>query len=184
MPLLIFIFSYKANFVGTAAALLLFFAQSQPDRHYQVKAAFLFNFTQFVEWPVTTFQHAEEPLVIAVIGQDPFGTYLDEVVAGESMQGHPMVVRRLNPEDEIEDCHILYINLPDREKTEEVLEKVKGRSILTVSDMPDFLKSGGMIRFVTVNNKIQFQINPAASIAADLTISSKLLNLAEIFSPE
>lgn len=158
-------------------------AQINPARQYQVKAAFLYNFTQFVEWPASAFPEEGAPIVIGVIGEDPFGYYLDEVVAGEEINGHPLIVRRFNEDDEIKNCHVLFINEIGKSKTAGIIEKIKGQSILTVSDVPSFLHRGGMIRFTTVDNKIKFQINPEASKSADLIISSKLLQLAEIVTP-
>ncbi|MEX2594033.1 MAG: YfiR family protein, partial [Anditalea sp.] len=124
-------------------------AQINPPRHYQVKAAFLYNFTQFVEWPASAFPDDGAPVSIGIVGEDPFGPYLDEVVAGENMNGHPLIVQRFNPDDEIRDCHILFINLPNKDKTAEIIESINGKNILTVSDMPDFLQNGGMVRFIT-----------------------------------
>ncbi len=157
-------------------------AQINPARQYQVKAAFLYNFTQFVEWPASAFPEEGAPIVIGVIGEDPFGYYLDEVVAGEEINGHPLEIHRFDPNDEVVNCHILFINVMSKYKLKEVLQKTKGESILTVSDMPEFIQKGGMIRFNMVNNKLRFQINPMASDSAELKISSKLLQLAEISS--
>ena len=157
-------------------------AQSQANREYQVKAVFLFNFTQFVQWPPNSFPTDQAPLVIGILGEDPFGPYLKETVLGEKANGHSMIVQHYNNIEEIKTCHILFINLPET-KLEQAVENLKGRNILTVSDAADFLKQGGMIRFFTRNNKIQLEINPAPSKEANLVISSKLLRLAEIFSP-
>ena len=159
-------------------------AQILTARQYQVKAAFLYNFTQFVEWPARAFPEDGAPIVIGVLGEDPFGSYLDELVAGEEMNGHQLIVRRFNQNDEIMNCHVLFINKIGKDKTAQILERIKGQSILTVSDVPGFLQRGGIIRFTTVDNKIKFQINQEASKSAELTISSKLLQLAEIVHPE
>src|SRR5690606_17137040 len=157
--------------------------QRLPEKQYQVKAAFLYNFTQFVEWPDSAFSEANAPLIIGVVGEDHFGSYLEEVVAGEQMNGHPLIVKRFNDDEEITTCHILFVSVKSKNNSEKIIERTKGKSILTVSDIPTFLQNGGMIRFISVNNKIQFQINPGASISADLKISSKLLRLAEIVTP-
>src|SRR5690348_12478415 len=127
MSLLTSILRFSIHLTGLVCAMLLLTAQSHPDRQYQVKAAFLYNFTQFVKWPSEIFPEPNAPLVIAVVGEDPFGSYLDEVVFGERIDGHPLAVQRFGPDDEIEDCHILYINLSDREEIQEVIEKVKGK---------------------------------------------------------
>ena len=156
------------------------FAQRHPPRHYQVKAVFLYNFTQFVEWPPAAFPDSDAPLVVGILGEDPFGPYLEKVIEGEQINGHPLAIRRFEPGEEIKDCHVLFVNLPHSSQIAETLKKLQGQNILTVSDQADFLEVGGMIKFVSVNNKIQFQINADVASSADLKISSKLLRVAEI----
>jgi hypothetical protein len=156
-------------------------AQSQASPEYEVKAVFLFNFAQFVQWPASSFATDQAPLVIGIIGEDPFGSYLKEAVQGEKVNGHSIVVQHYSNMDEIKTCHILFVNLPEI-RLDQVAENLKGRSTLTVSDAPDFLKHAGMIRFFTRNKKIQLQINLESAREANLVISSKLLRLAEIFS--
>lgn len=154
--------------------------QSETPKEYQIKAVFLFNFTQFVEWPVTAFPEQNAPFVIGIVGPDPFGDYLDETVRGENLQGHPLVVKRFPSHDEVETCHILFIHESDKASIKRILEKVKDKPVLTVSDVTNFAKQGGMIRFVTENNKTRIQINLEAAKRAEVTISSKLLKLADI----
>jgi hypothetical protein len=156
------------------------YAQEESLEDYRVKAVYLYNFTQFVEWPPAAFPGHDAPLVVGILGDDPFGTYLEEVVDGEQINGHALSIRRFAPEEEIKDCHVLFINLLDPEQITQTLARLKGRSILTVSDRTGFLKAGGMIEFMSVDNKMQFRINPDAASAADLKISSKLLRVAEV----
>jgi hypothetical protein len=151
-----------------------------PSREYLLKAVFLFNFTQFVDWPANAFENAQSPLVIGVIGDNPFGAYLTQTVSGEKINGHPLTVQYYKSEEEIKLCHILFVNVNETKKLEQVLETAKGKNMLTVSDHPDFLKQGGMIRFVTNNNKIKLQINIDACRESKMVLSSKLLRLAEI----
>jgi hypothetical protein len=151
-----------------------------PSREYQLKAVFLFNFTQFVDWPANAFENVQSPLVIGVIGDNPFGAYLAQTVSGEKINGHPLTVQYYKNEEEIKLCHILFVNVSESKKQEQVLETVKGKNVLTVSDHPDFLKQDGMIRFVTNNNKIKLQINMDACKESKMVLSSKLLRLAEI----
>ena len=158
-------------------------AQAPPSREYELKALFLFNFTQFVEWPPAAFSNDEAPLVIGVIGKNPFGARLADIVSGEKVNGHAVTVQYYADVEEIGACHILFINLSDAKRTERILEALKGRNILTVSDISGFSAEGGMIRLFTRNNKIRFEVNLEASRAAGLIISSKLLRLAEIFTP-
>ena len=165
--------------------ILMLSSQTPSTREYQLKAVFIFNFTQFVEWPTNSFSNSQSPLIIGILGKDPFGNHLEEALNNEKINGHALVAHRYNSIEEIEkDCHLLYINLTENTKNEKAITSLKGLSILTVSDHPDFLKQGGMIRFYTKDNKINLQINPEAAKSANLTISSKLLRLAEIVTPK
>jgi len=176
--------TYRCLYISLLTAYCSFHlaAQSPASPEYEVKAVFLFNFTQFVQWPANSFPTDQAPLVIGILGEDPFGSYLKETVLGEKANGHAMTIQHYNNVEEIKTCHILFINLPGT-NVEQVVEGLKGRNILTVSDAPDFLRHGGMVRFFTRNNKIQLQINLDPSKEANLVISSKLLRLAEIFNP-
>ncbi|HZL18124.1 MAG TPA: YfiR family protein [Polyangia bacterium] len=158
-------------------------AQTAPSREYQIKAVFLFNFAQFVEWPPAAFADANSPIVIGVLGENPFGTYLDETVRGEQVNNRPLAVQRYRRVDEITTCHVLFISRSETNHLEQILASLKGRSILTVSDDEDFVQRGGMIRLATVQNKIRLIINVDAAKAANLTISSKLLRAAELMTP-
>ena len=152
---------------------------AQKASEYQVKAAFLFNFTKFLDWPPATMGQADEPFVIGVLGTDPFGSYLDETIAGEKIMEHPMIIKRFSTVEQIDRCHILFINEP--RKTTEVLNALKGKSILTVSDDSHFCRNGGIIRFYTENESIHLEINIQAAKAANLAVSSKLLRIAKIY---
>lgn len=160
--------------------------QSQPicSREYQIKAAFLFNFTQFVEWPASAYPTSTAPFIIGIIGDDPFGPYLDKVIQNEQVNGHPLAIQRYKCGEDIRWCHILFVNLPKPSQLEQLLPLLEDRSTLTVGDTPFFARKGGMIRFFTDQNKTRFQINLETAKAAHLTISSKLLRLAEIVPPK
>jgi len=157
-------------------------AQRPGSREYQLKAIFLYNFSQFVEWPPGSFSSEQAPMVIGIVGADPFGSYLEEAISGEKMHGHPLVIERYSTVDEIGSCQILFVNLPESKKREQVITSLKGRNILTVSDASDFLQQGGMIRFFTRQGKLKLQVNLEATKPANLVISSKLLRLVEIFT--
>lgn len=158
-------------------------AETKPAAEYQLKAVFLFHFAQFVEFPNKAFPQTDTPLVIGVLGDDPFGTYLDEVVRGESANNRRLTVERYRQPEEIKTCHILFISRSESERLEKIFAELKGRSVLTVGDMEGFAKRGGMIRFVQEKNKVRFRINIESAKAAGLTISSKLLRAAEIIAP-
>lgn len=182
---------YPKNFIfsGRLLAFLVFMPgmlmQAQkPDREYQLKAVFLFNFTQFIEWPAKAFSEPETPLVIGVLGKNPFGDYLKQTVSDEKVNKHPLHIQYFNSVEEVRNCHILFINIPETERLGQTLSVLKGKNILTVGDAGSFLKQGGMIRFFTRDDRIQLQINPDAIKAEDLAVSSQLLRLAEIVVPK
>jgi YfiR/HmsC-like len=155
-------------------------AQAVHAPEYQVKAVFLFNFAQFVEWPPQAFSDSTEPIVIGVLGNDPFGDYLDETVRGETVSGRPFQVRHFRSVDEVRNCQILFIGSDNRSQMDKILAALKGRAILTVGEDDDFLKQGGVIRFLTERNRVRLRINLDAARLAGLTISSKLLKAAEV----
>jgi hypothetical protein len=160
-------------------------AQAPPaPTEYQVKAIFLFNFSQFVDWPAAAFADDSSPLVIGVLGSDPFGTTLDEIVRGETVNGRPLAVQRYESVQQIDACHILFIGRSHDKQLAAVLAALEGRNVLTVGDFEGFARRGGMIRFMTVGNKIRLRVNLAAAQEAKLTISSKLLRPAEIVAPD
>ena len=154
------------------------FAQSKAEE-YQVKAVFLYNFTQFIEWPEAAFKNPDEPFVIGIMGDDPFGNYIDQTVEGESIGTHPIKIKRCNDLRGALSCHILYINSVEKEWMRTILSTVSEKNILTVSDDPSFNNLGGIIRFYTEDNKIRLQINLPRSKEAQLLISSKLLSVAK-----
>jgi len=158
-------------------------AQTARASEYQVKAVFLFNFAQFVDWPAEAFPDSNTPLVIGVLGDDPFGGVLDQTVGDEHLGRRPFQVRRYHSVDEIKTCHILFVSRPEGDRPQSILAGLKNRPILTVSDADGFAERGGMIRFVTDRSRIRLKINLEAAQAAHLTISSKLLRVAEIVTP-
>lgn len=149
---------------------------------YQIKAVFLFNFAQFVEWPPEAFAGPGEPFVIGVLGDDPFGPYLDEAVRGEKVNNRPIRIERFARVEDVKTCHILYISRSESGRLQEILSAIKGRSILTVTDVDASGRVGGMIRFVTENNKVRLRIENGAAKAAGLKISSKLLRPSQVVS--
>jgi YfiR/HmsC-like len=144
----------------------------------QVEAVFLFYFSQFVDWPAAAFSDERAPIVIGVLGDDPFGGALDQAVAGERVNGRPVVVRRLKSVADTTGCHILYISASEAPELAQILSALKGHNVLTVSDLDHFVQSGGMIRFELVDQHVQLHINPQAAQAAGLKLSSKLLRAA------
>jgi hypothetical protein len=175
-------------FLRVTAALLLvgaarLGAQAARASEAQVKAVFLFNFAQFVDWPPEAVPDSQAPLVIGILGGDPFGDFLDATVRGEHRGARPFAVQRFQRVEDITRCDILFIGRPVGDRPEEVLARLKNRPILTVSDADRFAERGGMIHFVTDRSRIRLQINPEPAEAAGLTISSKLLRVAEVITP-
>ena len=154
--------------------------EAQPDPEHQIEAVFLYHFTQFVTWPPPAFGEALAPLVIGVLGEDPFGEFLDEVVRGETVNGRPLEVQRYGAVEEVEQCHILFVGRDVAERLGWLLPHLNERPILTVSEADDFARRGGMIQFFQERGKIRLRINVDAARASDLEISSKLLQLADI----
>jgi uncharacterized protein DUF4154 len=155
-------------------------AEAAPAGEYQIKAVFVYNFAHFVQWPPDALPAGPTPLVIGILGTDPFGAYLDEAVRGEKIDGHPLAVQRFARIEDVRDCQILFISQSENDRLDRILGDLKGRSILTVSEAAGFGGRGGMIGLVTVDHKIRLKINVGAARASTLTISSKLLRPAEI----
>ena len=150
------------------------------NSEHEVKAVFLFNFAQFVEWPSKSLPEPNSPIVIGILGKDPFGVYLEETIKDETVNGHPLVIERYTDPAKIKNCQILFITAGKTTRFDTIIKALKGRDILTVSDGNNFAKQGGMIRFITENNRIRLRINLKAVKASGITISSKLLQLSEI----
>ena len=154
--------------------------QLETSNEYKIKAVFLFNFSHYVEWPINVLPEDNSPFVIGILGQDPFGPYLDETVQNEYIKKHPLIIKRFERVEQIETCHILYIIPSDKVEMKGALERLKSKNILTVSDASNFARLGGMIRLYTDANKTRIRINLSAVKNSDLVMSSKLLRLADI----
>jgi hypothetical protein len=153
-------------------------AQAPAPTEYQIKAAFLFNFAKFVEWPPAAFPNATAPLVIGVLGKNPFGSDLEKVMQNKLVDEHPLVIKIFSSPREATGCHILFICNSEKERLPEIFKRLKGTSVLTVGEVANFTQSGGMINFVLQGTKTRFQINNEAAVNSGLKISSKLLSLA------
>lgn len=158
-------------------------AETDLSPEYQLKAVFLFNFAQFVEWPAEAFPDPKAPLVIGVLGKDPFGAYLDELVNGEKIGDRLLVIRRYGRVEDLTACHILFISRSEARNLDTIVTRLKERSLLTVSDAETFTRQGGMVRFAMENGKIRLRINVEAAKASKLLISSKVLRPDTIAPP-
>lgn len=164
--------------LGAAAAPQLQ-AAAPVSREYQIKAAFLYHFAQFVEWPSGAFDDRSSAMFLCVLGTDPFGPEL-ESLEGKQIRGRRVEIMRLDPFAEPDQCHILFISLSETTRVAEIVASLENKSILTVGDMQGFAQMGGVINFAIRRNKIRFQINRDAGDRAGLVISSRLLSLATI----
>ena len=153
-------------------------AQDAQPTEYQVKAACLFNFAKFVDWPSPAFPQPASPIVIGILGEDPFRDALQNTIRDKTVDDHPLVIKQLGSQAEATNCHILFISTSEKPRLAQILEGLKGSSVLTVGEMERFTENGGMINFVLDGTKIRFQINKEAATSAGLKISSKLLSLA------
>jgi len=150
--------------------------ESLPE--YQVKAAYLFNFLKFVEYPGESFADPLAPIVIGVVGDDPFGNALPQVVIGKTVQGRDLVIHVYRSGEDLRGAHILFISASERKRLPTILASLHGSSVLAVSDASGFLDAGGMIQFLNENDRVRFAINTDATSRAKLKVSSKLLSLA------
>ena len=154
---------------------------AEVSKEYQVKAVFLFRLAQFVDWPTTAFENDQSPVIIGVLGADPFGEALNIAVQGETAHNRPIVIRRFQKVKDITACHVLFISRSEADHISEVIAALYGRSILTVSDIEDFVsKNHGMVHFVTQLNKVDLRIDPEAAKSARLVFDSRLLRMAKV----
>ncbi|MGH9432309.1 MAG: YfiR family protein [Terriglobia bacterium] len=145
---------------------------------YEVKAAYLLNFAKFVQWPVKAAAAQEDAFSICVVGADPFGPALDAIIEGETIGDKKVVARRISKPQDATACRILFISSSEDSELPGVLAALDDSSVLTVSDMPEFTRRGGMIHLILEDRRVRFEINLSAAERAGLTLSSQLLKLA------
>lgn len=152
---------------------------AQPSRltAAQIKAAYLYSFGKFVSWPADA-PETMGAFPICVLGSDPFGRDLDEVLRSATVSGRPALPRRLSDARDAGACRVLFVSASEEARVRAVLAQLEHAPVLTVSDLPDFTARGGMIGFVADGNRIRFSINLTSAQAAGLTLSSDLLRVA------
>jgi hypothetical protein len=174
-------------------ALLLLTAGSGPAvgevTEYGVKAAYLYNFTQFVQWPDGTFDSSDSPLVIGILGDDPFGGVLDDAVKGKTAGGHPLTVKRLGPYKAgkgaaLAKCQILFIAYSEKDQLREILKSLSGAPTLSVSEIENFPLKGGLVQFDQEGQKITLVLNNDGAVKAGFVISSQLLQIAKLYKAQ
>lgn len=165
---------------GSVALLLVPALQAQKagPSEYQVKAAYLYNFGRFIEWPNKAGAPNADPFGVCVLGQDPFGQSLDAVLAGETIHGASAVAARISKPKDAVNCRILFISSSEAGQLKQILEALEGTGVLTVSDLPQFSERGGMVQFVLEGKKVRFEVNLTPVEHAHLALSSQLLKVA------
>lgn len=154
-------------------------AQENKPTEYRVKAVYLYNFGKFVQWPAGTGADTPDKVFpICILGQDPFGSTLDEIVKGDNIDGQSLVTRRIDRVESADDCRIVFISALPKERLAATLAALQSKPVLTVSDTPDFCNRGGMIQFVLQGDKVRFLVNLTPAEKANLTLSSQLLKVA------
>lgn len=151
-----------------------------PSREYQVRAVFLLHFAQFTEWPADAFTNKEQPLVIGVLGANPFNGFLSETVSNETVQGRKVAVAHYKRVEETRSCHILYISQSEAERLDRIVSVLRDKPVLTVSDIEGADERGVIVRFEKDHNRTRIAFNLQAMRTARLNVSSKLLRLARL----
>jgi len=153
-------------------------ADESPSFEYQVKAACLYNFAKFVDWPPSVFPGPKSPIVFGILGEDPFGKSLETIIRNKTINGRPLTIKRSQRVEDLKDCHVLFISRSEQAGLPQIMTGLKGLNILTVGDTEEFLTDGGIINFKMQDSKVRFEINVASAQHAALKISSELLDLA------
>ena len=153
-------------------------AQSSKISDYDVKAAYLFNFGRFVEWPTDGEADNSGAFTFCILGPDPFGPNLDHLLAGEKINGRNLIVKRISNAQESAGCQVLFMSKEEEGRLNKIIKTLDKEAVLTVSDIPEFAKHGGMIQFVVEQNRVRFEVNLDATQRAGLILSSDLLKVA------
>lgn len=181
-------FACRSVFVFICAAMFLksYAAEEQSTQlqpsEYEIKAAFIYNFAKFVEWPPESEQASHDFMIIGILGQDPFGRLMEQVIGGKTVGGKTILIERYQSLKEAFHCHILFIGNSELTKLNQIIQELSGKHILTVGEIDTFAEHGGMIYLYMQDKRIRFKINIDAANEASLKLSSKLLKLAEIVS--
>lgn len=155
-------------------------AAKAQSKEYEVKAVFLFNFSQFVKWPARSFPDANAPLMIGVLGDDPFGGALQSATRGETSNGRKIVVRTGRRVDDLRGCQFIFVSRSEIGRLGEILAALQGSGVLTVGESDQFCDQGGVINFTLQGGKVGFEINVASAQRAGLEVSPKLVRLGKI----
>lgn len=156
-------------------------APAQDSREYQLKAVLLLNLVRFVEWPSSAFKDTNAPVTIGVLGDDPFGPLLDQACRDEKINDRRIAITRCASVNEATNCHLLFVCASERQEFENINTRLANMPVLTVSDTEGFIRSGGIVRLYTQpDHEIKLRVNTEAAKSAGLTVSAKVLRLAEV----
>ncbi len=162
------------------AVLLAHVGRAAEVKEYDIKAAYVYNFAKFTEWPADAFAKPNSPFVIGIVGKDPFGPMIDKAFESRNVSGRPFIIKRLKWDQDIKGCHVLFVSSSESSKIGQMGDLLKGAPVLTVGETSGFAQRGGVINFFVEEEKVKFEINLDAAKRANLTISTKLLSLAKI----
>jgi uncharacterized protein DUF4154 len=172
----------KHPLCAVLALVWLFALPARAESEYDVKAAYLFKFTKFVEWPTTAFASAEAPFVIGIVGRDPFGGGLDRMIEGNTTGARRLEVQHLSAGDTagLRGCQMIFVSASEERRLANILSALQGRPVLVVGESEGFASAGGMLGFALRESRMAIEINSAAARQARLKISSQLLSLAKL----
>jgi len=159
-------------------------AVNEEDLEYAAKLAFLYNFAKFIEWPPGSFHSPSAPLVICIAGRDPFSPGTENELRTRTVSGHPIEIRPLRATDPVGVCGMVFIPVTERDQADNILQRSRGSSTLTVGEIPGFAARGGIINLTVEGNRLHFEINQLAAERAGLKISSRLFSLAKIVTDD
>lgn len=173
----------RMGVMRVAAALLVIVparieAQAGDDLEYRVKAAYLLNFTRYVEWPARAFASAGEPINVCVLGSNPFGATLAQTLEGRQSHRRPLAMRQVERLSDARECHVVFMSHAEWRRRPDALAALRSRGVLTVGESAEFAEAGGVLSFVPVEQTVRFAVNLAARDEAGLRISSRMLALA------
>jgi hypothetical protein len=155
-----------------------------PPSEYKVKAELLRRFLDYVDWPDGTFPDPDAPVVVGVLGGDPFGTALDEAFHDQRTHNRPVLVRRSKVIDDLKRCQVLFVCRSERNRLSEILAGVEDLPVVTVSDINGFCRRGGILNFYIEDDKVRFAANAAAAQQKGIKLGSELLKRARLIGPE
>jgi hypothetical protein len=153
---------------------------STDDKEYQLKAAYLYNFALFTEWPASRFEEEDSPIVLGVVGEDPFGPLLEREFAEQRVGKRPFEICRFESTGDLGECHLLFVSRSEEDELAAIAKRCRAENILSVSEIPGFVEQGGVIGFYLADKRIRFEIHIDEARRHGVKISSKLLTLAKV----